>query len=372
MSLRLIISVFTLTISLSAQTFHIYPADATTRCTTSASRGSLGTASGDLLQEYAMQSRTTAAVTTDHFRGIGQTTAGGVPGPCQVKSAYYLIQDNNCLDQESYSLRIRRLAVGGSGPDPAASGLVVDVPLLSPPGGSGACAWGIAVVFATPVTVPCDRSWFGGLRLSAAAGFPANGLFLHSAAYAAGTVGDVPRADASNLSWHVQGATVSQPGTAQALDISWSIGSCPTLVLANRHGTSRCGVDPAPGVGGIYPSNTLRGDGLCFQIRETVAAPVVVWWSPVVATAPAGAAFFSCAPLWLPLVPPPGTIASGMTISGGTTNLCPIITSPGLLRFLGGGTTGPDLWFQAIVIRSLSPVDLALTNAASVDFSATL
>jgi hypothetical protein len=255
--------------------FKIYPGVAPAfdqTCTSFTSRCNLGAAGGEYLQEIPAGGRDSVGNTNDFYRGIG-----GGDGPvqtCNIGSIFYITQDQNCVDQEAYEVHTRSLAGGGSGPTTGAGGITFNSgPLLTPTNGSPSpCAWGITLTLGTPSSVPCAQSWFVGTTLAANSAWTANGQSHQGSWYVANTIGDVPRVGAGKIAWEIKadGVTVAQCGTDRINDIGVGV-ECPTLTLGNIHADPRCPVDPAHGAGGLWPSNTARGDGISHRIRDAQA-----------------------------------------------------------------------------------------------------
>jgi hypothetical protein len=357
--------------------FKIYPGVATQfdqTCTSFTSRCALGAAGGEYLQEVPMGGRDTLGNTNDFFRGVGQN---GTASACEITNIYYITQDQNCVDQETYSVRTRRLAAGGAGPATGAGGILFDSgALLTPPGGPPSpCAWGINLALPTPSTVPCGvgapanlGSWFVGTTIAANSAWTANGQSTQGSWYVSNTIGDVPRVGAGKIAWEIKadGTTVAQCGTDRILDIGVST-ALPTMVSANIHGDPRCPIDPAPGAGGIWPSNSSRGDGIVAVVHDDASVP----------GAHVAIAFmsFSFSPIAFPL---PGILLGGILIGpapfiqihfgaalvNGRAVLNFPFMAPGRLRGMAG-----RLDCQGLTSRPSLP--FPMTNAVCLSLSAT-
>lgn len=354
--------------------FKIYPGAVTQfdqSCTSFTSRCALGAPGGEVLQEYPMASRDVNGAATDFFRGIGQVSIA----TCQIDSIYYITQDQNCSDQESYDLIVRRLNPGSlSGPDtnnataPLPPGAIT---LLTPPNGPPSpCAWAITVILATSVTVPCASSVFVGMSLANNPAWTADGQSLQGSWLQGGgaAVGDPAALDAAQISWQITPAgVVGQCGSRRVWDIGVST-KAPTAMTANIHGDPICSIDPATGIGGLYPSNSARGDGLALRIRDSAAFrpdgdPVLAFMS------------FSVSPIEIPL---PGILSANsiwigpnpfiqiafgsVTISGGVATLSPAFLAAGR----NVGRSG-FLWFQGLIARFGLPFPMTNAVAASLD-----
>lgn len=346
----------------------IYPGTTTQfdqTCTSFTSRCALGGNAGEILQEYPMQSKDLAGAATDFFRGIGEAAFPNQQR-CSLSGVFYLTQDEDCTTRENYDVIVRVLHASGRGPDP--SNATAPIPpgalsLMTPPNGPpGTCSWGINVAFMTPVTVPCDRSLFAGLRLAAAPIWTADGQSLQGAWLNGGgsLFGDPAAPNAPEISWQVTAAGVAgQCGSARVWDFGLSVAGA-TLNLGNRHGDPICTVDPACGVGGLYPDGNGRGDGLALCVRDAQAANGTGVFSFIAATpnpAPLVLAGILDKSLWIGPSP-----FIQLSFGAATINAGQVIETPGALaRGKLAGFSG-TLWFQSIVNNGMAP--LHMTNAA--------
>ena len=347
----------------------IYPG-AVTRfdqaCTSYTSRCALGGNAGEILQEYPMQSQDASGAATDFFRGIGEAAFPN-QRRCSLLGVFYLTQDENCSTRETYDVVIRVLHSLGRGPDP--SNATAPIPpgslrLMTPPNGQPIiCSWGISVTFATPVPVPCDRSIFAGLGLAAAPLWTNDGQSLQGAWRGGGgaTFGDPAAPNAPEISWQVSAAGVAgQCGTARVWDYGLMVGG-PSLNLGNRHGDPICPVDPACGIGGLYPDGNGRGDGLALCVRDATAPNGTGVFSFIAANpAPIGITLAGILDKSLWIGPSPFVQISfgGTRIGAGQAVETPVFLAPGSLTGFSG-----SLWFQSIVNNGTLP--LHTTNAAA-------
>jgi hypothetical protein len=350
--------------------FKIYPGNATQfdqTCTSFTSRCALGAAGGEYLQEVPMGGRDTLGNTNDFYRGIGQDPAGAA---CSITNIYFITQDQSCVDQETYNVRTRGLASNGSGPNTAAT-LFDSGPLLTPPlGCCGQCSWGINLALTTPAAVPSAQSWFVGLLLASNSSWVANGQSIQGSWYVSNTIGDVPRTGAGKIAWETKadGVTVGQCGTDRILDIGVTVVG-PTLSYGNIHADPRCLVDPAHGAGGMWPSNTTRGDGLNVRVRDAAApdgSPVLTFlsFSPIPRQSEFSLPGTLSGAIWIGPSPFVQTGFGTVAMLRGVADCAPVfLARPRLV-----GLAGP-IWNQAIVSRPTLP--LPITNAAATLLSAT-
>lgn len=300
--------------------------------------------------------------------GVGQV--GG--GACQLFGMICVVQDEQAMTQESFSLVARPRAASGTGPD-TASVLYRAGPVSTPPGQVGQQAWIVTLAFQTPVTVPCGSDWFHGIGLPVASAWPAqDGLSLQLADYTQGTLGDHPRVGAPNLGWSLD-ATGAQ---VQSQPYVWSVAlrtSGPSLQVGavdpanTRTSTAANQGTTTFGVGGFFPdvSGAPRSDGLEVRFYDVQAAG-----------APTGILFsFAQAPTPLPL---PGVlgelridVATLVAFPGGV--IAPTAPERVIAPFLPPGSlpvslagSGAVVWFQGVVLDpGAGPW---LTNAVGVQF----
>src|SRR5712671_290766 len=159
------------TASLAAQNpFVVFPQDPERQTITSASyvRRPNWTSQAEGFQQLA----------ADWFRGIGDT------GPsCSARGFYYWAADENIATAETYGIVLRTADPTGA-PDVTATGVIMRVTGLTTPSGAGGPrgSWIMIDVFATPVAVPCDQSWYQGIDLPASPNWPAtDGLSMWAA-----------------------------------------------------------------------------------------------------------------------------------------------------------------------------------------------
>lgn len=347
--------------------FKIYPGAVTAfdqTCTSFTSRCSLGAPGGEIFNEFPMQSVDANGAPTDFFRGVGETGLG----QCSINGVFYITQDQNCVDQENYDIIVRPLDGGtNSGPDTANANAIIApgaISLQTPPSGTpGACAWGITVTLTNPVAVPCASSIFAGMSLANNSAWVANGQSTQGSWLAGGgaTAGDPGAADSAQISWQITaGGVAGQCGTKRVWDYGL-ITAGATLNTGVSHGDPICAVDPACGIGGLYPSNSARGDGLVLCARDASVpdgTPVFSFLSfgPSVINIPLVGILQKS--IWIGPSPFVQISFGANTITGGEARDTAAFLAPGRLIGLSG-----SLWFQSVL--NYPPLPLAFTNAAA-------
>lgn len=326
-------------------------ASATTNATT---RGTLGTAAGDVLQEWPV----------DMVAGVGDTGAG-----CQFTGALFRHQDQDAATQENYAIIVRKPDPMGM-VDPTPGGILFQGPTVQTPLSAGIVAWTTTVGFTTPVTLPCDKGQFVGLYMDPAPGWSAtDGHSMHMASYVDlgppyPPVGDNPRRTARNISWNTSNGVVTNTPSGRVFAFA---------LLTNAAVLNMGNIDPtstrSPGgisyaAGGFFPEVKLGGardDGLVARVRDNTntggSAHVLLGSGQL--------------PFGLPLPPFSGSIwlnpagaivpVGSATLNAGvaTITVAPPAAIPPLLGF--------SLWFQGVTLNS-GFANPRFTNAQGVSF----
>lgn len=233
-------------------------------------------------------------VTQPLFRGVGD-----VGGAAWARGFYHWAGDLDNATPETYGI-ILRLADPTGQPDTTPAGVIVQVgPLSTPIGGGGSGGWILTDVFATPVAVPTQASWFQGMSLPAnpawptgTATSPPDGHSIWAAdTLAAGTpaiVGENPRFSATPVTWRVTAA--GSPFRTQWTYIMGTLVENPVLHVGGIDPLSaRTGVLGAPsyGMSGLFPdiSGAPRSDGLDLRMQDNLFpngvalyAAALGWW----------------------------------------------------------------------------------------------
>ena len=350
MRLLFALAIGALALDASAQTnlFQIYPP-----ATTYTSRGTLSVNAGEFLQE----------VPAAYFAGVGDSGTA-----CTAAGMIYATQDQLGTTLETYSVVLRKEAMGG-GPDISATGAIsVSGPYTTPANTTaGPIAWTVTLTYTTPVTLPCLSTYFMGLQLAAAPGWtmtPADGQSIHVAYYStvapAPVTGDNPRPGAPNHAWvnnmTLMTASISNPG--QVLNVGVSV-STPVLNMGNVDPLStRSPGGVSYGAGGIYPKSI---DGVSARVRD--------------AANNGGNAFLligvGLLPVGLPLSGFTGSIylnPSGPIIGAGSAS---IVNNEAMLTVLAPGALPQGIFgtvfFQAITATTAFG-NARFSNAAGMNF----
>ncbi|MGE0144014.1 MAG: hypothetical protein AB7I19_09535 [Planctomycetota bacterium] len=224
---------------LTAQRYlEIYPG-----FTSGASRGNLDAGAGELLQGFHRSNN----------RGIGDQACN-----CAVDGARFVLQDQNASTVENYFVVFRQ------GNDVAGPGnTVADYlgggplgPVASPLGTAVPSAWLVTVNFTTPIPIPCEDFFVGGLELPPNALFPADGLLMQVASGAGS--GDVHQqhASAADIAWQMIPANgvVSHPPIKLTWRFALGFATAPVFQAGNiTPGGTRFGN------GGYFPNTALTG-----------------------------------------------------------------------------------------------------------------
>jgi hypothetical protein len=234
-------------------------------------------------------------VTQDQFRGVGDT-GGGI---ALARGFYHWAGDLNGSTPETYGIVLRTADPLGQ-PDTTPAGVLVQVNnLTTPVGPPVAIGWIMTDVFATPVALPTNASWFQGLYLpanpawpSGTATSPPDGHSIWAAdTLAAGTpatVGENGRFTAPPVTWRVN--TSGAAALTQWTYIMGTLVDNPTLHVGGIDPlSSRTGVLGAPsyGMNGLFPdvSGAPRSDGINLRLQDNVLpggiavfAGALGWW----------------------------------------------------------------------------------------------
>lgn len=300
----------------------------------------------------------------DFFRGIGDTSSG----VCEVLGMFHYAADEDIATPETYDIVFRSYDAANAQPDTSSTGMIASItglPLpVNPAGGRG--GWILTDTFATPVTIPCDQTFYAGVNLYAANSWPSDGQ-SQWAAYidplnAGGTVGQNPRAGTAEICWSVSTTVSTDPYTTMnGLMVDSPVfqigGIDPTTTL---NGGTAMATDPSYGLNGMFPDIAMpRQDGLTLRVKDSVV--------------PSGVALFAIADGWG--MPPlafafPGLyqldiVTTGLIgvapLSGGVAELP--IAAPGSVPISFLGT---NLYFQGAVVNVNG--NARLGNAQAVSF----
>lgn len=299
------------------------------------------------------------------FRGVG---LGGSGASCIVDGFYHWAADENGSTPEVYGIVLRD-SVGGM-IDPTPAGEILRIQNLSTPlGAATRTSFIMTDVFATPVTVPCDRTWFQGIDMPANPAWPAtDGHALWRAdmpGISPATVGENPRASAPRVTWALPvGGTPFQTGWTYILGVT---APTPMLHLGGIDPTStRTGGvagEPSYGMSGLFPDITgaPRADGLNLRIQDS-ARPNGI------ALAVIGLGYFQFA---LPFPPFTGALLLDPSVQA-TAGFAPMVGGAGTMPIAMPGAVPPALvgatfLFQGLVVDPATGGG-AFTNTQAVVF----
>jgi hypothetical protein len=294
----------------------------------------VGTSAGQLFQE----------VPKAMFRGVGDGGSACVATGFQMWTA-----DENAATQETYSIVFRGpLSTGG--PDMSAAGLIGQIGPFLTPLATGRAGWQITATFGTPLTLPCEDSFYLGIDVQAAP-WSSDGQSLYVAYYyppATRFIGDNPRGNAPNHAWQA----VNGVATISASQLTVRVGALvttPVLNIGSIDPLNAKQVGTCYGAGGMYPdvSSGPRDDGLEARVRDA-------------ARAGGRALLLLSSGYWF--------VPGGLTYPGFTGHLWLDVTS---MVSLGNGTLGPGDTVIPIVPANVLPASLmgasAYVQAVTVD-----
>jgi len=204
------------------------------------------------------------------FAGIGDNGTA-----CTINQFRYVTQDQNAATLETYNIVLRKPVTAGNGPDVTAAGLIVRTSTLNLPSGTGALAWMITVTFGTPVTVPCDGSFFYGAEIGLFNPTAPDGQTIHGASYTLQTLGDNPRFGAPSHGWSFLVGGVNATTTSINSNMGLLVnGSLLNMGGINPTNTRQPAGTSNYGSGGLYPDVTgnPRSDGLDARVRDYAKA----------------------------------------------------------------------------------------------------
>lgn len=229
-------------------------------------------------------------ISFDYFRGVGDT--GG--GQAMARGFYHWAGDLDSATAEPYGVILRSADVNGA-PDTTPAGVIIEVPNLSLPVGSGGnTGWIMTDVFATAAPLPLNATWFQGLYLPDNQAWPASdGHSIWSAdTLTAGTpavVGENARLGAPAVTWAATPAPATF--TTEWTYIMGTLVDNPTLHIGgidpNSTRTGGAAGTPSYGMAGMFPdiSGTPRSDGLELRMQDNqlanglaVFAGSLGWW----------------------------------------------------------------------------------------------
>ena len=348
---RLLVSCLFLT-GLAAQNngLHLYP-DFNGASTTFSTRSQSGAAAPavELLQEYPAR----------FFRGIGEDA---VAGRCELWGWFVVVQDQNGLTREPFTLVMRREATGG-GPDPTPTGMIASLPFTLP-SGTGVVTQAFTLTAATAFRIPCEATIYSGVSLPANANWPADGLSQHAAAYVDGSRGDNPRTGTPNLAWRIEAGVVGLAPSPRVMNTSLVMRT-PVLMVGNYDpGSTRSPGGISYGAGGLYPAfkTPPRDDGIEMRVNDFVANN--------------GLTAFFASPTWAAVPIPVIGANLNIMLRLDPTNMIQLLNVP-LVNGLSYVTAaapgvvpsipGLDLRFQAFVF-STSTLRMRSSNTTAISF----
>jgi hypothetical protein len=327
-----------LALPLSAQQYlEIYPG-----FTSGAGRGSLDAAAGELLQGFHRSNN----------RGIGDQACN-----CAVNGVRFVLQDQNASTVENFFVVLRQgddLTGPGNTPADYLGGGPLG-PVASPLGPAAPAGWFFTVNFVTPIPIPCEDFFAGGLEVPANAGFPADGLSMQAAVGSG--AGDVHQqhAMAADIAWQM----IPANGTVSNVPIklTWRFALCftdaPVFQVGNiTPGRTRFGN------GGYFPNTALTGassQGLAIRCFHPLgAAGTLIGFVQIAGLGPQVGVlgFNNC--LYL------STVVSPIAFPAGTTDGAPFTVITAGIDALPAGS-GLTIGLQGLVTPAFE-----FTNAVGV------
>ena len=211
-----------------------------------ASRGSLGTDSGEML----------TGLHGSHWRALGDNGT-----TCGVDGFSAFVQDGDASTSHAYRWVVRT-GTDANGPTAGAAGRIAEYPFTSPadPAG-GVKAWTVTVTFGSPLTVTCSGHWSFGLGLDAAPTWPADGLSCHM------TLGSqtLQHVNSIDMAWQIVNGVTSNPPGKRAWAQRVLIGSGPILQMTLDGKRSLAGLFPQSGHK-VYAGNFSGGEGMAHAL----------------------------------------------------------------------------------------------------------
>ncbi len=219
------------------------------------SRGNAGKNPVELSEEFDGSS----------FTGLGDNGKG-----CVMGQAGAILQDQNKMTQEKFSVVVRK-GDNVKGPVLGKAGELGRAgPYATPKGTApGAAAWGFGFTFKTPVALSCTGTNFLGIQTGASPNWSADGLSCH----AGNNTKMLQHLAAKDHAWQIYGtpAAAKHPSAKRA----WRIQARFTSAVAQTCNTAPASAAPLCGEGGQHPDTAaIGGQGLQVKVTDKLAGQV--------------------------------------------------------------------------------------------------